>query len=105
MSQTSIIPDFVSRRSFIELDGRARAQGLFDEGTWKELVGPFDRIESPWLPMQGITPQSEDGCIVIKGKIGGSPAVAIAFEAAFQGGSVGERSEEHTSELQSPCNL
>jgi malonate decarboxylase beta subunit len=27
---------------------------------------------------------------VIKGKIGGSPAVAIAFEGAFQGGSVGE---------------
>jgi malonate decarboxylase beta subunit len=90
MSQTSIIQDFISRKSFIELDGRARAQSLFDEGKWKELVGPFDRIESPWLPMQGVTPQSDDGCIVIKGKIGGSPAVAIAFEGAFQGGSVGE---------------
>ncbi len=90
MSQTNIIPDFVMRRSFIELNGRARAQSLFDEGTWKELVGPFDRIESPWLPMQGIAPQSDDGCIVIKGKIGGSAAVAIAFEGAFQGGSVGE---------------
>ena len=89
MSQT-IIQDFINRKSFIELDGRARAQSLFDEGTWKELAGPFDRIESPWLPMQGITPQSDDGCIVIKGKIGGSPAVAIAFEGAFQGGSVGE---------------
>ena len=90
MSQTSIIQDFINRKSFIELDGRARAQSLFDEGTWKELTGPFDRIESPWLPMQGITPQSDDGCIVIKGKIGGLPAVAIAFEGAFQGGSVGE---------------
>jgi malonate decarboxylase beta subunit len=90
MSQSSIIQDFINRKSFIELDGRARAQSLFDEGTWKELAGPFDRIESPWLPMQGITPQSDDGCIVIKGKIGGSPAVAIAFEGAFQGGSVGE---------------
>jgi malonate decarboxylase beta subunit len=90
MSQASIIQDFIHRKSFIEFDGRARAQSLFDEGTWKELAGPFDRIESPWLPMQGITPQSDDGCIVIKGKIGGSPAVAIAFEGAFQGGSVGE---------------
>src|SRR6202522_753163 len=90
MNTSTLIPDFVNRKSFIELDGRARAQSLFDEGTWKELVGPFDRIESPWLPMQGITPQSDDGCIVIKGKIGGSPAVAIAFEGAFQGGSVGE---------------
>ena len=90
MNAPSLIPDFINRRSFIELDARARAQSLFDESTWKELVGPFDRIESPWLAKQGIAPQSDDGCIVIKGKIGGSPAVAIAFEGAFQGGSVGE---------------
>ena len=90
MSQTNIIPEFVSRRSFIELDGRRRAQSLFDEGTSRELVGPFDKMESPWLPLQGIAPQSDDGCIVIKGKIGGMPAVAIALEGAFQGGSIGE---------------
>jgi malonate decarboxylase beta subunit len=50
------------------LTGRKRAQSLFDEGTWKELVGPFDRMESPWLPLQGVAPQFDDGCIVIKGK-------------------------------------
>jgi malonate decarboxylase beta subunit len=90
MSQANIIPAFVRRQSFIELDGRRRAQSLFDEGTWKELVGPFDRIESPWLPMQGIAPQLDDGCVVIKGKIDGLPAVSIALEGAFQGGSIGE---------------
>ena len=90
MNQTSFIPEFVTRKSFIELDGRTRAQNLFDEGTWRELVGPFDRMESPWLPLQGIAPQFDDGCIVIKGKIGGMPAVAIALEGAFQGGSIGE---------------
>src|SRR5258707_3967636 len=90
MKAPTLISDSVNRKSFIELDASARAQSLFDEGTWKELVGPFDRIESPWLAKQGIAPQSDDGCIVIKGKIGGSPAVAIAFEGAFQGGSVGE---------------
>jgi malonate decarboxylase beta subunit len=90
MSETSFIPKFVSRQSFIELDGRKRAQSLFDEGTWRELVGPFDRMESPWLPLQGIAPQFDDGCIVIKGKIGGMAAVAIALEGAFQGGSIGE---------------
>jgi malonate decarboxylase beta subunit len=90
MNPTNIIPDYVIRKSFIELDGRARARSLFDDDSGKELVGPFDMIESPWLPMQGVTPQSDDGCIVIKGKIGGSDAVAIAFEGAFQGGSVGE---------------
>jgi malonate decarboxylase beta subunit len=90
MNQTSFIPEFVTRKSFIELDGRTRAQSLFDEGTWRELVGPFDRMESPWLPLQGIAPQFDDGCIVIKGKIAGMPAVAIALEGAFQGGSIGE---------------
>src|SRR5271167_5010327 len=90
MSQTGIIPEFVRRQSFIELDGRKRAESLFDEGTWKELVGPFDRMESPWLPLQGVAPQFDDGCIVIKGKIGGMAAVAIALEGAFQGGSIGE---------------
>jgi hypothetical protein len=73
MNAPTLVLDFVNRKSFIELDARARAQSLFDEGTWKELVGPFDRIESPWLAKQGIAPQSDDGCIVIKGKIGGSP--------------------------------
>jgi malonate decarboxylase beta subunit len=90
MSQTNIIPEFVSRKSFIELDGRSRARCLFDEGTGRELVGPFDQMSSPWLPMQGIAPQADDGCIVIKGQIGGMPAVAIALEGAFQGGSIGE---------------
>src|SRR6267143_4704131 len=49
MNQATLIPAFVKRSSFIELTGRSRAQSLFDEGTaWRELVGPFDRIESPW---------------------------------------------------------
>jgi malonate decarboxylase beta subunit len=45
-----------------------------DPGSWRELVGPFDRIESPWLPMQGIAPQSDDGCVVLKGTIAGAPS-------------------------------
>jgi malonate decarboxylase beta subunit len=90
MSTGEIFPAFVNRKSFIELDGRARAQSLFDQGTWKELVGPFDRVQSPWLPMQGIAPQADDGCIVIKGRIGGFPAVVVSLEGAFQGGSIGE---------------
>jgi malonate decarboxylase beta subunit len=90
VSQVNIIPEFVNRKSFIELDGRRRAQSLFDDGTSKELVGPFDQMSSPWLPLQGIAPQADDGCVVIKGLIGGMPAVAIALEGAFQGGSIGE---------------
>jgi malonate decarboxylase beta subunit len=81
---------YVDRRSYIELNGRARAQSLLDRGTANELCGPFDRLMSPWLPMQGITPQFDDGCIVIKGAIASKAAVVISLEGAFQGGSIGE---------------
>jgi malonate decarboxylase beta subunit len=84
------IPEFVKRQSFIELDARARAQALMDTGSWRELVGPFDRIESPWLPKQGIAPQFDDGCVVLKGTIANNPAVVIALEGGFQAGSMGE---------------
>ena len=82
--------DYLQRRSFIELNARERAKYLFDSGTARELAGPFDRIESPWLSVQGVTPQSDDGCIVMRGTIDGNQAVVIAFNGAFQGGGIGE---------------
>ena len=63
--------NFLNRQSFLELDARGRAAALFDEGTSRELVGPFDRVESPWLAIQDVTPQEDDGCVVMKGKIAG----------------------------------
>src|SRR5882757_6335398 len=90
MSQAIAPPAFVNRHSFIELDARARAQSLMDPGSWRELVGPFDRMESPWLPLQQIAPQSDDGCVVLKGAIAGTSTVVIALEGGFQAGSIGE---------------
>jgi len=81
---------FLQRKSFIELSGRERAQALFDAGTARELLGPHDRIESPWLERQGVTPQADDGCVICKGLIGGEAAVVVAIDGAFQGGSIGE---------------
>ncbi|RFU44162.1 biotin-independent malonate decarboxylase subunit beta [Paraburkholderia sp. DHOC27] len=76
--------------SFIELSARERARTLLDAGTFRELLGPFDRIESPWLPLQGIVCQADDGCVIARGTIDGEPAVVAAIESAFQGGSIGE---------------
>ena len=78
------------RDSFIELTARERARALLDEGTFRELLGPFDRIESPWLPLQGIVCQADDGAVIARGTIDGQPAVVAAIESAFQGGSIGE---------------
>ncbi|MEH0832971.1 biotin-independent malonate decarboxylase subunit beta [Pectobacterium cacticida] len=77
-------------RSFIELKARERARWLLDDGSYRELLDPFDGIISPWLGPQGIVPQSDDGMVVAKGTINGQPAVVIAIEGAFQGGSMGE---------------
>ncbi|GAA3514013.1 malonate decarboxylase beta subunit [Streptosporangium album] len=80
----------LARTSFIELGARARATALPDNGTARELCGPFDRIESPWLEPQGIVPESDDGVVVVKGELDRRPAVVIAIEQAFQGGGIGE---------------
>jgi malonate decarboxylase beta subunit len=83
-------PTPLLRESFIELSARERARALLDAGTFRELLGPFDRIESPWLPMQGIVCQADDGAVIARGTIDGEPAVVAAIESAFQGGSIGE---------------
>jgi malonate decarboxylase beta subunit len=90
MSDRIFSREYLKRRSFIELSARERAKCLFDPGTERELAGPFDRIESPWLLIQGVTPQADDGCIVMRGTIGGRQAVVVAIAGAFQGGGIGE---------------
>lgn len=81
---------FIARHSFIELTARERARALLDPGTFRELLGPFDRLESPWLAMQNVVCQSDDGAVIARGTLGGEPAVIAAIEPAFQGGSIGE---------------
>ncbi len=81
---------FLDSESFIELNGRERAEALLDKGTFRELLGPFDRLESPWLTMQAVVPQADDGVIIARGTIGGHPSVVVAIEGKFQGGSIGE---------------
>ncbi|BAN23529.1 biotin-independent malonate decarboxylase subunit beta [Caballeronia insecticola] len=81
---------FLARHSFIELTARERAQALLDPGTFRELLGPFDRLESPWLAMQNVVCQADDGVVIARGLLAGEPAVIAAIEPAFQGGSIGE---------------
>jgi malonate decarboxylase beta subunit len=86
----TVAAPFMARESFIELTARERARCLLDAGTFRELLGPFDRITSPWLPLQGIVCQADDGAVIARGTIDGEPAVVCAIESAFQGGSIGE---------------
>jgi malonate decarboxylase beta subunit len=88
--QNNTAENFLARRSFIELSARERAAALLDAGTFRELLGPFDRMKSPWLLEQGIVPQSDDGVVIARGRIGARDTVVAAIEGAYQGGSVGE---------------
>jgi malonate decarboxylase beta subunit len=92
MSQATLLDpqQFLARRSFIELHARERAQALLDEGSYRELLGPFERLKSPWLLMQSVVPESDDGSIVARGKIDGKDSVILAIEGQFQGGGIGE---------------
>lgn len=87
---SAITPPSLSRRSFIELNARERAKSLLDEGSFEELLGPFDRLKSPWLVAQGVVPQSDDGLVIARGAIDGNRTIILAIEGKFQGGSIGE---------------
>jgi malonate decarboxylase beta subunit len=81
---------FLERRSFIEMNARERVRAILDPGTFREMLSPFDRIKSPWLPLQGIVAQADDGVVVARGTLGGKLALIAAIEGAYQGGSMGE---------------
>jgi malonate decarboxylase beta subunit len=76
--------------SFAEKTARDRARSLLDAGTFRELLDPFARLESPHLPVQEIVPQSDDGVVIARGKLGDKNALVLSLEGGFQGGSVGE---------------
>ena len=80
----------LAKQSFIELNARQRAKALLDENNFRELLDPFTRMMSPWLPKQNIVPQADDGVVVAKGTLEQRPVVVISIEGNFQGGSLGE---------------
>ena len=86
----STLQELLERDSFIERGARSRATALLDAGSMRELLDPFCGIASPWLPRQGVTAQADDGVVVAKGLFDGQPAVVLAIEGAYQGGSMGE---------------
>jgi malonate decarboxylase beta subunit len=84
------IAELLKRDSFIERNARSRAKALLDQGTMRELAGPFERLHSPWLARQQLVTQADDGVVVAKGRLAGHPTVVLAIEGGFQGGSMGE---------------
>ncbi|VEA99419.1 malonate decarboxylase subunit beta [Klebsiella pneumoniae] len=77
-------------RSFIELRARERAHALLDDGSYRELLDPFDGIMSPWLGARASSRNPMTVWWSPKARSTASLAVVIAIEGTFQGGSMGE---------------
>ena len=82
--------ELLQRESFVEKNARQRVQYLLDAASLRELLDPFERLSSPWLPLQDIVTQADDGVVIARGTIDGVAVVVAAIEPAFQGGSMGE---------------
>lgn len=84
------VQNLLNKKSFIELNARERAKSLLDDQSFRELLDPFTRMMSPWLPKQNIVAQADDGVVIAKGTLQAKPVVVISIEGGFQGGSLGE---------------
>lgn len=76
--------------SFYSATARERAIGMVDPGTFREILGPRDRMTSPHLPVLGEVVEFDDGMTVGVGKIGERPVFVISQEGSYIGGSIGE---------------
>ncbi len=79
-----------ARASTREASARRRLAGVLDPGSFFELLGPAERVQSPHLAALGVPAAFDDGVVVGAGLLGGAPVLAASQEGAFLGGSVGE---------------
>lgn len=76
--------------SFAEMTARQRVQGLLDAGSFRELLGPSQRLLSPHLALLGAPSAFDDGVVIGEGTLQGQTVLIAAQEGEFMGGGVGE---------------
>lgn len=80
----------LSERSFYRATARERAAGIVDDGSFRELLGPEDKVVSPHLPELGESVQFDDGMVTGIGRIDQHPTFVVSMEGSFIGGGIGE---------------
>jgi malonate decarboxylase beta subunit len=63
---------------------------LLDDGSFLEFIGPEMREVSPHLQVFDLPEQFDDGIIIGRGRLDGSPVFVAAQEGRFMGGAFGE---------------
>jgi malonate decarboxylase beta subunit len=76
--------------SWYEASARTRVELLLDAGSFLELIGPEMREVSPHLQVFDLPEQFDDGIVVGRGRLDGSPVLVAAQEGRFMGGAFGE---------------
>ncbi|WP_413990974.1 biotin-independent malonate decarboxylase subunit beta [Labrys okinawensis] len=76
--------------SWFEASARQRLAALTDPGSFAEIVGPEQREISPHLALFDLPEQFDDGMIIGRAKLGGTPVLVAAQEGRFMGGAFGE---------------
>ncbi len=76
--------------SWYEASARARIRLLLDPASFTEFIGPEQREVSPHLQVFDLPEQFDDGIIVGRGLLNGSPVLIAAQEGRFMGGAFGE---------------
>ncbi|HVI38988.1 MAG TPA: biotin-independent malonate decarboxylase subunit beta, partial [Gaiellales bacterium] len=78
------------KRSYYEDSARERLLGLLDDGSFREILPPTERVVSPHLRQLDTPAAFDDGIIVGGGTLDGNPVLVAAQEGGFMGGAVGE---------------
>lgn len=79
-----------ARQSLREATARRRLAGILDPGTFREILGPAERVTSPHLAALDLPVSFDDGVVVGSGLLGGQAVLAASQEGNFMGGGVGE---------------
>lgn len=78
------------RNSYYEADARARIAGLLDAGSFREFLGPAQRVISPHLAQLDQPAAFDDGIVVGEGRLRDKHVLVAAQQGEFMGGGVGE---------------
>ncbi|WP_076866042.1 biotin-independent malonate decarboxylase subunit beta [Bradyrhizobium mercantei] len=76
--------------SWYEASARQRIDALVDAGSFAEFIGPEQREMSPHLAIFDLPEQFDDGIVIGRGRLDGSPVLVAAQEGRFMGGAFGE---------------
>ncbi|MGI4746047.1 MAG: biotin-independent malonate decarboxylase subunit beta, partial [Janthinobacterium lividum] len=76
--------------SWLQSTARQRITGLLDPDSFTEFLQPIERVQSPHLHLFDLPSAFDDGVVVGRGTLDGTPVLLAAQEGQFMGGTFGE---------------